>query len=249
MSRRVENPYWTADNDRDKPRRTRRYSPPPTPASTLIDPPIVTPPPPSLHSSPPFEAPRVAERSVPPVPSPSKRNRAPLPAFRPGIPRRQTAWRDHFRTLIGEATRRLVRPADAARELLRRFPRRTVQKAQLCILPRPGAATGEPAQVDIDRFPFRIGRHSISPEEGATPELELALQDFSPFNVSRMHCSIERQGRDLLVHDSTSTLGTVVNGVRIGRKQATATARLVPGFNLLILGRADSSVHLVLRID
>jgi pSer/pThr/pTyr-binding forkhead associated (FHA) protein len=67
------------------------------------------------------------------------------------------------------------------------------------------------------------------------------LNDVEPFQVSRSHCSIEREGDKYFVRDRGSTLGTVVNDVQIGVNYATLTRDLVKGENILVVGSARSS--------
>lgn len=101
----------------------------------------------------------------------------------------------------------------------------------------PLAGKSVPAEgLAIRRLPLRIGRG----QEGALDLNELCLRDEKPFEVSRNHCSIERDGKRLIVRDRSSHLGTVVNGRRIGGKRGEGAAHLVTGDNEIILGRRTS---------
>lgn len=88
----------------------------------------------------------------------------------------------------------------------------------------------------IRTFPMRIGRH----DGGALDLNELFLKDVKPYQVSRNHCSIERDGDRLVVRDRGSYLGTVVNGRKIGGKRSEGAVHLVIGDNEIILGRKTS---------
>ena len=96
--------------------------------------------------------------------------------------------------------------------------------------------------VDIQKFPFKIGRDSYG---DISYGLDASKNDFSiadgePFQVSRKHCLIECESGNLYVRDSGSSLGTIVNGTQIGVRYASLTEPLKPGTNSLILGTARS---------
>lgn len=90
----------------------------------------------------------------------------------------------------------------------------------------------------ITKFPFLIGRKS---HDDSTEENDLQLADQKPYQVSRHHCAIERDGDQFFVRDKESTLGTIVNGVSIGSNHETLSCPLVTGMNTLIVGSAKSS--------
>ena len=71
-----------------------------------------------------------------------------------------------------------------------------------------------PTGLAITRLPFRIGRSTTRPEPGAATEL--TLYDRPPFKLSRRHFAIETTPDGPVVRDHNSTLGTIVNGQRIG---------------------------------
>ncbi|HHT9137059.1 MAG TPA: cyclic nucleotide-binding domain-containing protein [Candidatus Wunengus sp. YC60] len=66
----------------------------------------------------------------------------------------------------------------------------------------------------INKFPFKIGRRSYHTSDVLSSN-DLYLDDDQPFNVSRNHFSINLVSNNVYVTDRGSTLGTVVNGVRI----------------------------------
>lgn len=98
------------------------------------------------------------------------------------------------------------------------------------------------APVEIHKFPFRIGRVSEHAESGASlfSANDFPLHDGEPYQISRSHCSIEREGDAFFVRDRGSKLGTIVNGNPIGIHQSTLTCDLREGVNTLILGSVRS---------
>lgn len=96
----------------------------------------------------------------------------------------------------------------------------------------------------IEKFPFRIGRRGIG-EDGERHSIfssnDLLIADEEPFQISRSHCSIEREGESFFVRDRGSTLGTIVNGKPIGVQHSCLTADLRKGVNTLVIGSARSS--------
>ena len=126
--------------------------------------------------------------------------------------------------------------ADAGVEPGARPGRRPTLTASLVPL-TDQAGTAVPADgLRVRNFPMRLGRD----EGGALDLNELQLKDSKPYQVSRNHCSIERDGERLVVRDRGSYAGTVVNGRKIGGKRAEGAAVLVTGDNEIILGRTSS---------
>ncbi|NDE84743.1 MAG: FHA domain-containing protein [Verrucomicrobia bacterium] len=98
------------------------------------------------------------------------------------------------------------------------------------------------AVVTIGKFPFRIGRKHDTPGKGATvfASNDLPIGDEKPYQISRNHCSIEREGDHFFVRDRGSSVGTVVNDKPIGLAEDTLTCDLQGGDNVLLLGADDS---------
>jgi CRP/FNR family cyclic AMP-dependent transcriptional regulator len=96
--------------------------------------------------------------------------------------------------------------------------------------------------VTITKFPFRIGRKHEVQGKGATvfAANDLAVADDKPYQISRNHCSIEREGDHFFVRDRGSTVGTVVNDTAIGLAEDTLTCDLRGGDNEILLGADDS---------
>jgi predicted component of type VI protein secretion system len=69
---------------------------------------------------------------------------------------------------------------------------------------------------------------------------DLPIADDKPYQISRNHCSIEREGDHFFVRDRGSSLGTVVNEAAIGLAENTLTQDLRGGENQILLGSDDS---------
>jgi CRP-like cAMP-binding protein len=96
--------------------------------------------------------------------------------------------------------------------------------------------------VNVGKFPFRIGRAMDQDGHSGFGRVDLALPDHRPYNVSRGHCLIERKGEAYVVRDCGSRLGTIVNGTPLGAEATETTAQLKPGENRIILG-TESGRH------
>ena len=96
--------------------------------------------------------------------------------------------------------------------------------------------------ISITKFPFRVGRKHEVQGKGATvfASNDLAVADDKPYQISRNHCSIEREGDHFFVRDRGSTVGTVVNNTPIGLAEDTLTCDLQGGDNEILLGADDS---------
>jgi hypothetical protein len=104
----------------------------------------------------------------------------------------------------------------------------------------------------IEKFPFRIGRGGDG-ENGARHSVfsanDFLIADQEPFQISRSHCSIEREGDHFFVRDRGSTLGTIVNGTPIGVQHAVLTVDLHAGENTLVLGSARSPYKFKIELE
>jgi len=100
-----------------------------------------------------------------------------------------------------------------------------------------------PVDLRIEKFPFRIGRGGHG-DNGSKSSVfssnDFLIADSEPFQVSRSHCSIEREGENFFVRDRGSTMGTIVNGIPIGVQHSGLTVDLRRGENTLILGSTRS---------
>lgn len=96
----------------------------------------------------------------------------------------------------------------------------------------------------VDDNPFIIGRWSKQQskrswfsKDGTRSHLE--IHDIPPYVISRHHCQIEQHSGDVYVVDTSSRLGTWVNGEKINQ-QAQKEIKLSPGNNTIHLGGLDS---------
>ena len=89
-------------------------------------------------------------------------------------------------------------------------------------------------------LPFRVGRLPVAGEAQPIEVNDLQLSDMTPFNVSRDHFTIERAPDGVQVRDRGSYVGTIVNGVQIGRHHHVATVPLVVGDNEVVAGSPRS---------
>lgn len=131
------------------------------------------------------------------------------------------------------------------------FPKPAASQApelSVRMLPKtPSAASTLPAgELEITRFPFRVGRSSTRHEDPLEVN-DLTLPDVSPFNVSRNHFSVEKSPDGIYIHDRGSYLGTIVNQTVIGGNHKGALTRLKKGENEVIAGSPHSPF--IFRID
>lgn len=149
--------------------------------------------------------------------------------------RRMSAPREPHRHQPIEKTRHENPMETEIAEPLKGVTRARIQPATpLCASRTAGGGDG----VVISKFPFRIGRSTIEDKNGSTvfSANDYPLDDVEPFQVSRSHCAIEREGDSYFVRDRGSTLGTVVNGTAIGVNYASLTCDLKKGENTILVG-------------
>ena len=89
-------------------------------------------------------------------------------------------------------------------------------------------------------LPFRVGRLPVAGEAQPIEVNDLQLSDMTPFNVSRDRFAIERAPDGVQVRDRGSYVGTIVNGVQIGRHHHVATVPLAVGDNEVVAGSPRS---------
>jgi CRP-like cAMP-binding protein len=120
----------------------------------------------------------------------------------------------------------LIRQAETSSlPAVRMFP---ASAAVAAVLPVEG--------VDIESFPYRVGRAPTDPATEILSFNELEVEDRKPFHVSPTHFALDLTGSDVVVRDRGSRLGTVVNGVGIGAAGKTDVAVLQNGDNEIIAG-------------
>jgi len=111
------------------------------------------------------------------------------------------------------------------------------------ILPGSARVTGTlPSEgLEIEAFPFHVGRPAHRRERPAPVRMGLLVPDAQPFRLSRAHFAVvaEPDG-GFAVHDVGSHLGTIVNGDLIGQHAPRAVAPLRQGENVVVAGGRDS---------
>jgi hypothetical protein len=100
----------------------------------------------------------------------------------------------------------------------------------------------------VRHFPFQFGRRGELAGSESSSSNQLLVADRSPYRVSRKHCVIDSNADGVFIHDQTSKLGTVVNGIEIGGQSLETRVRLSVGENTLVLGGSDSQVSFILTV-
>ncbi len=142
--------------------------------------------------------------------------------------------RDRFNDLFEENPKVLLPIMKALFERLRTLNRMLMSKdapdiaetdeceyphgAELIILSGLNESSSEAlngGEMNISKFPFKVGRKHELNEVDVLSDNDLYLQDSPPFNVSRNHFLIDKVDGRYVVIDRGSHLGTIVNGRRI----------------------------------
>lgn len=100
-------------------------------------------------------------------------------------------------------------------------------------------------EMGITKTPFNIGRAT---RDGAFENIDLKIQDKDPYQLSRTHCSIVFLQNKYYVIDTSSTLGTTVDGIRIGKREGRKNVVLEKGRHTLTLGSPNSPYRFELDI-
>lgn len=103
-------------------------------------------------------------------------------------------------------------------------------------------------ELSVQKFPFKIGRKTNGFESDVLSNNDLYIEDSMPFNVSRNHLSINYASNQYFVLDRGSTLGTVVNGERLGGYHQSNSCTLEKEENEIILGNDDSPFRFMITI-
>ncbi len=97
-----------------------------------------------------------------------------------------------------------------------------------------------PEGLVIDTYPYLIGRHPQRGDSASQLDVDLMLEDSTPYRMSRMHFAILRTQDGFQVRDLESTLGTSVNGMFLGKHFGSDRASLKRGENFIAAGGVDS---------
>jgi len=121
----------------------------------------------------------------------------------------------------------------------------------MALTPESRAALGAP-HVEIEQFPYRVGRDSRGMQRtadgfvrerrspGSRPSNDLYLVEHDePLNVSRAHFQIERDDTGYVLVDRESTCGTIVEGELVGGDTRGGTITLHDG-DVIIVGTSSS---------
>jgi pSer/pThr/pTyr-binding forkhead associated (FHA) protein len=123
--------------------------------------------------------------------------------------------------------------------------------AFVALTPEAKAALGA-AEVEITKFPFRVGRESrgaprVAPrtiaerrksETRSSNQLYLP-EHHEPFNVSREHFQIDHNGTRFILTDRQSACGTLVEGRLVGGQNKGGAVPLRDG-DVIIVGTSAS---------
>ncbi|MDY7038365.1 MAG: cyclic nucleotide-binding domain-containing protein [Thermodesulfobacteriota bacterium] len=99
----------------------------------------------------------------------------------------------------------------------------------------------------ITKFPFLIGRESLSQDSDVFYNNDLLIKDEKPYVVSRNHLAIINEGGQILVVDRGSAFGTIVNGNEIGAQINVFRAPLDKKENQIIIGPPTSKFIFLLN--
>lgn len=89
--------------------------------------------------------------------------------------------------------------------------------------------------ITIGHLPFRVGRDDVD-----SGPLDLALHDHVPYRLSRQHFRIDQGSDGIVVSDSHSTLGTLVDEAAIGELFPRSFRVLGPGEHRIVAGGEGS---------
>ena len=125
--------------------------------------------------------------------------------------------------------------------------------ALVALTPAARGALGARREIQITRFPFKVGRESRNASPAAAPAMDqrrgLAPQLNDVYllepvtellQISREHFSIEREGDQFFVVDRGSVCGTIVGDKKIGGNRAGGRAELRPG-DTIVVGTSQSA--------
>jgi hypothetical protein len=102
--------------------------------------------------------------------------------------------------------------------------------------------------IPVDKLPFVVGRIHLEVEGASALVPDLLIEDSPPFRLSRQHFMIARSGKQLLISDLGSTLGTIVNGQAIGHHFMRDTGLLIHGENDVLAGGRGSLFEFVVSV-
>ncbi len=108
---------------------------------------------------------------------------------------------------------------------------------------------GAPIELEITKFPFRIGRAYFDTAVAVFARNDLSIEDQTPFHISRNHCEIDKITDRFVLRDRGSRLGTWVNSKHVAIDANCFHTDLNDGDNDVILGSEDSAHKFILTIE
>ena len=106
------------------------------------------------------------------------------------------------------------------------------------------------SSVNLDKFPYRVGRKSDKFLESIKNNNNLNLYDIPPYSISRSHFTISKKENRYYFEDNGSKLGTIVNGKRIGGNGNNSKIVLLrDGTNTLKFGEIRRNLIFSLKIN
>jgi CRP-like cAMP-binding protein len=139
---------------------------------------------------------------------------------------------ERLRSLSAQVVKAKTAPAPQA------VPQRPASGVSVTIHPltRRAAATLPAEGLQVNKYPFRIGRAAAEHEEIPMDLNDMWLNDQKPFNISRNHALLELEAGEVLVKDRGSSLGLYVNDMQIGGRSEEHQIALEDGDNVVVLG-------------
>ncbi len=102
--------------------------------------------------------------------------------------------------------------------------------------------------LNIQKFPFKIGRNSSHVSDAIFVNNDLSIDDVLPYNVSKNHMSINFYQNQFYILDRGSSLGTTVNGKNIGGNVNNYKIDLNKGENTVVIGAEASPYQFKISI-
>ena len=102
--------------------------------------------------------------------------------------------------------------------------------------------------MEINKFPFKVGRFTKRRADMLFHKNDLNLLDIPPYSISRSHFSITKKNGDYFFTDRGSKLGTIVNGKRIGDSHHRSKIVLDQSNNQILFGNESDKLEFSIEI-
>jgi hypothetical protein len=103
--------------------------------------------------------------------------------------------------------------------------------------------------IEISALPYRIGCHTAADHRTSISPTNLLLRAPGNYQIAASHMIIENVDGQIVARDLGSHLGTLVNGVRLAKFEASDHATLKYGDNDVQLGSIESPYHFRVIIE